>query len=101
MEVLLAALTGAALVVLLLVVAVGVYLITEELKKIDRTMAKISWGVRAIEGETDLLTAHVPPLIETFAALDGGAKVIAERLTSAEQRLAAAGALLAAGKGGR
>ncbi|HEX4743779.1 MAG TPA: hypothetical protein VFW12_03820 [Candidatus Limnocylindria bacterium] len=101
METLLAALTGAALIVLLLVVAIGVYLITEELKKINRTMAKISWGVRAIEGETDLLTAHVPPLIETFAGLDGGAKVIAERLTSAERRLAAAGALLAAGKGGQ
>ena len=101
MEVLLAALTGAALIVLLLVVAVGVYLITEELKKINRTMAKISWGVRAIEGETGLLTAQVPPLIETFAGLDAGAKVIAERLTSAERRLAAAGALLAAGKGGQ
>lgn len=100
MEVLLAALTGAALVVLLLVVAVGVYLITEELKKINTTMAKISWGVRAIEGETDLLTAFVPPLIETFAGLDAGAKVIAERLTSAERRLAAAGGMLAAGKEG-
>lgn len=100
MEVLLAALTGAALIVLLLVVAIGVYLITEELKRINRHMANISWGVRAIEGETDLLTAHVPPLIETFAGLDGGAKVIAERLTSAEQRLAAAGRLLGAGKGG-
>lgn len=98
MEVLLAALTGAALVVLLLVVSIGVYLITEELKKINRHMAKISWGVRAIEGETDLLTAHVPPLIETFAGLDGGAKVIAERLSSAEHRLAGAGALLGAGK---
>jgi len=98
MDVLLAALTGAALIVLLLVVAIGVYLITEELKKINRTMAKISWGVRAIEGETDLITAHVPPLIETFAGLDGGAKVIAERLTSAERRLAAAGQLLASGK---
>lgn len=101
MEVLLAALTGAALIVLLLVVAIGVYLIAEELKKINKTMAKISWGVRAIEGETDLITAHVPPLIETFAGLDAGAKVIAERLTSAERRLAAAGQLLAAGKGGQ
>lgn len=101
MEVQLAALTGAALIVLLLVVAIGVYLITEELKKINRTMAKISWGVRAIEGETDLLTAFVPPLIDTFAGLDGGAKVIAERLTSAERRLAAAGQLLGAGKIGK
>ncbi len=100
MEVLLAALTGTALIVLLAVVAVGVYLITEELRKINKTMAKISWGVRAIEGETDLITAHVPPLIETFAGLDGGAKVIAERLTSAERRLAAAGRLLGVGKEG-
>lgn len=99
MDVLLAALTGAALVALLLVVSIGVHLITEELKKINQTMAKISWGVRAIEGETDLLTAHVPPLIETFAGLDAGASVIAKRLTSAEGRLAAAAQLLGAGKG--
>jgi hypothetical protein len=92
--VLLAALTGAALLVLLLVVTIGVYLITEELKRINATMAKISWGVRAIESETDLLTANVPPLIETFAGLEGGAGIIAERLGSAERRLGAAVELL-------
>ena len=95
---LLATLTGAAFVVLLLVVAVGVYHITEALKGINKTMAKISWGVRAIEGETDLITSQVPPLIETFTVIDDGAKIIAQRLTSAEGHLAAAGALLGAGK---
>ena len=99
MDVLLAALTGAALIVLLLVVGIGVFVITEHLKNINATMAKISWGVRAIESETDLLTANVPPLIETFAGLDGGAKIIAERLSSAERRLAAAAQLLGAQKG--
>ncbi|CAN5198035.1 hypothetical protein BH18CHL2_BH18CHL2_08670 [soil metagenome] len=94
MAVLLAALTGAALLVLLLVVTIGVYLITEELKRINATMAKISWGVRAIESETDLLTANVPPLIETFAGLEGGAGIIAERLSSSERRLGAAVELL-------
>ena len=94
MAVLLAALTGAALLVLLLVVTVGVYVITQELKRINVTMAKISWGVRAIESETDLLTANVPPLVETFADLEGGAGIIAERLSSAEQRLGAAVELL-------
>ncbi len=96
MAVLLAWLTGAALIVLLVVVGVGVYLITEELKRINKVMGKISWGVRAIESETDMLTANVPPLIETFAVIDNGAKVIAERLGSAEGHLAGAAQLLGA-----
>lgn len=95
---LLAKLTGAAFIVLLLVVGVGVYHITEALKGINQSMAKISWGVRAIEGETDLITSQVPALIDTFTVIDDGAKVIATRLTSAERHLAAAGALLGAGK---
>lgn len=94
----LAKLTAAAFIVLLLVVAVGVYNITEALKGINKTAAKISWGVRAIEGETDLITSQVPPLIATFTVIDDGAKIIATRLTSAEQHLAAAGALLGSGK---
>ena len=94
----LAKLTAVAFVLLLLVVALGVYYITEALKGINKTMAKISWGVRAIEGETDLITSQVPPLIEKFTAIDDGAKIIAARLSSAEQHLAAAGTLLGAGK---
>lgn len=91
--------TGIALIVLLLVVAIGVYHITEALRGTNRTMAKISWGVRAIEGETDLITSQVPLLIETFTVIDDGAKIIAARLTSAERNLAAAGQLLGVGKG--
>jgi len=94
----LARLTAVAFVLLLLVVALGVYYITEGLRSINKTMAKISWGVRAIEGETDLITSQVPPLIETFTVIDEGAQIIAARLTSAEQNLAAAGALLGTGK---
>ena len=95
---LLAKLTAAAFIVLLLVVALGVYQITEALKGINKIMAKISWGVRAIEGETDLITSQVPALIDTFTVIDDGAKIIASRLSSAEGHLAAAGALLGAGK---
>ena len=98
-EVRLALATGIALIVLLLVVSIGVYYITEALKGVNKTMAKISWGVRAIEGETDLITSQVPPLIETFTVIDDGAKIIATRLTSAERNLAAAGQLLGVGKG--
>lgn len=94
----LAKLTAAEFVVLLLVVAIGVYYITEGLRSINKTMAKISWGVRAIEGETDLITSQVPPLIDTFTVIDDGAKIIADRLSSAEGHLAAAGALLGAAK---
>jgi len=95
----LARVTAIAFILLLLVVAVGVYYITEALKGINKTMAKISWGVRAIEGETDLITSQVPPLIETFTVIDDGAKIIASRLSSAEGHLAAAGRLLGVGKG--
>ncbi len=94
----LAKLTAAAFIVLLLAVAIGVYYITQGLRYINKTMAKISWGVRAIEGETDLITSQVPPLIDTFTVIDDGAKIIAQRLSSAEGHLAAAGVLLGAGK---
>ena len=95
----LAKLTSVAFILLLLVVALGVYYIMQALRGINQTMAKISWGVRAIEGETDLITSQVPPLIETFTVIDDGAKIIAERLSSAEGHLAAAGRLLGVGKG--
>lgn len=95
----LARITALAFILLLAVVAIGVYYITEALKGINKTMAKISWGVRAIEGETDLITSQVPPLIETFTVIDDGAKIIASRLSSAERHLAAAGQLLAARRG--
>ena len=95
----LAKLTSVAFILLLLVVALGVYYIMQALRGVNQTMAKISWGVRAIEGETDLITSQVPPLIETFTAIDDGAKIIAERLSSAEGHLAAAGRLLGVGKG--
>lgn len=99
MAVLLAWLTAVELVLLLLVVSVGVFLIAESLRRINQTVAKISWGVRAIESETGLLTANVPSLVESFAALDGGATVIAQRLGSAEAHLAGAARLLGAQKG--
>ena len=95
----LARMTALAFILLLLVVAVGVYYITDALTGINKSMAKISWGVRAIEGETDLIPSQVPPLIETFTVIDDGAKIIASRLSSAEGHLAAAGQLLGVGKG--
>lgn len=98
-ELTLARITAFAFILLLVVVALGVYQIMNALRGINRVMAKISWGVRAIEGETDLITSQVPPLIETFTVIDDGAKIIATRLTSAEKHLAAAGQLLGVGKG--
>ncbi len=99
MDVLLALLTGAALIVLLLVVGVGAYVITEHLKRTHEAIQRIHWGVRAIERETDHLTTFAPPLIATFAQLDGGAKVIADRLSSAERRLATVARALGAKEG--
>jgi len=90
--------TALAFLLLLVVVAVGVYQIAEALKGVNKTMAKISWGVRAIEGETALITENVPPLIGTFTVIDDGAKIIATRLSSAERHLAAAAQVLGAGE---
>ena len=98
-ELTLARISAAAFLLLLVVVALGVYQIMNALRGINKVMAKISWGVRAIEGETDLITSQLPPLIETFTVIDDGAKIIAARLTSAEKHLAAAGQLLGVGKG--
>lgn len=98
MDVLLALLTAIELIIVLAVVSYGVQTITHSLKSINRSLAKISWGVRAIESETDLLTANVPPLIDTFKGLDDGAKIIAERLSSAERHLASAAKMLGAEK---
>jgi len=95
---LLALATAIAFLLLLAVVAVGVYRITEALKGINRSMAKISWGVRAIEGEAALITQNVPPLVDTFTVIDDGAKIIAARLASAEGHLAAAAQVLGAGE---
>jgi hypothetical protein len=99
MTALLAWLTVAELIVLLLVVSIGVFVITDSLRRVNGTLARISWGVRAIETETGLLTVTVPPLIGTFKGLDGGAKAIASELSSAEQHLADAARLLGAEKG--
>lgn len=95
MEILFTILTGVALLVLLAIVLIGVHTISEELRRINELMANISWGVRAIEKETDMIPAEVPPLVRTFAALEAGSAVIAQRLSSAERRLGAAAELLA------
>lgn len=99
MAVTLALLTAAALVVLLLVVGIGAYVITERLKGAHQAIQRIHWGVRAIEVETGHLTAQAPKLIEAFAQLDGGAKGIADRLSSAERRLATVARAMGAKEG--
>lgn len=99
METLLALFTGIELIIVLAVVSYGVQVITRSLKGINQSLAKISWGVRAIESETGLLTANVPPLIDTFRDLSAGADAIAASLSSADAHLESAARLLGAKKG--
>ena len=81
-------LSGLALLVLLVALAVALRSIQASLEHINQHAAKILWGVRAIERETDGLRDGLPTLRATLTDVVGGAGVIAERLGSAEQHLA-------------
>jgi uncharacterized protein YoxC len=86
--VLLTFLSGLALLVLLVALAVALMRIQHHLERINVHAGKILWGVRAIERETDGLRDGLPQLRETLVGVVGGAGLIAERLESAERHLA-------------
>jgi hypothetical protein len=81
-------LSGLALLVLLVALALALRSIQGSLERINAHAAKILWGVRAIERETDGLRGGLPELRATLTDVVGGAGVIAERLGSAERHLA-------------
>jgi uncharacterized protein YoxC len=93
--ILLTLLSGLALIVLLVALAIGLFRIQTSLDGINVNASKILWGVRAIEHETDPLRAGLPELRATLTDVVGGAGVIAERLTAADQHLGAAAEALA------
>ena len=92
-------LSGLALLVLLVALAVALRSIQTSLDRINIHAAKILWGVRAIERETDGLRGGLPELRATLTEVVGGAGVIAERLGSAEQHLANAADALSGPRG--
>ena len=96
----LTALSGLALLVLLIALAVALYRIQHSLERINVHAAKILWGVRAIERETDGLRDGLPQLRVTLTGVVEGAGLIAERLGSAERHLAGAAERLGGPRGG-
>ena len=86
--ILLTALSCMALLALLVALAMALFSIHRSLDGINAHAAKILWGVRAIERETDPLRDGLPQLRATLTDVVGGAGVIAERLGSANGHLA-------------
>ena len=80
MTILLTLLSCLAAVALLAIVAVYLILISRELAAIGGTptsrLAKIRFGLRAIEQETGLLAPQVTKLNEGLASLDGGIRAV-------------------------
>lgn len=97
--ILLTALSGLALLALLVALAVALYQIQRSLERINEHAAKIHWGVRAIERETDGLRDGLPQLRTTLTQVVEGAGVIAQRLDSADRHLGAAADALAGPRG--
>jgi uncharacterized protein YoxC len=93
--ILLTFLSALELIVLLVVLAIALYRIQSSLERINVHASKILWGVRAIERETTPLRSELPQLRATLTDVVGGACVIAERLTAADQHLGAAAEALA------
>jgi uncharacterized protein YoxC len=93
--ILLTLLSAVELIVLLVALAIALYRIQASLDRINVHASKILWGVRAIEHETSPLKAGLPELRATLSDVVGGAGVIAERLTAADQHLGAAAEALA------
>ena len=87
--------SGLELIVLLAALAVALYRIQASLDGIQVHASKILWGVRAIEHETGPLKTGLPELRATLTDVVGGAGVIADRLTAADEHLGAAAEALA------
>jgi hypothetical protein len=87
MQLLLTLLSGLALLALLVVLLIALTRVQNALDGINRSLAKIAMGVRAIESETAILKAEAPTTLAAMTALADGGEVIAARLSSAEARL--------------
>lgn len=88
MEVLLAALSGFALIAFLVVLLAFLDRIRKALAGIDVSMSKIATGIRAIEVETAILPAALPITATTLTQITEGAEALAGTLASADGHLA-------------
>ena len=90
MELLLAVLSGLLLWLFLGVLLWALGRVGRALAGINASLARIAWGVRAIESQTAILRTELPTTASSLAQIADGGELIAARLGSAETRLAQA-----------
>ena len=87
MKLLLTALSGLELLALLGFLVGALARIRREFEKIEDSLAHIDWGVRAIETQTAPLSQETQALLAGATQLAEGVETIADRLTTAANRL--------------
>ena len=93
MELLLTILTGLAGAILLVALVVSLFLILRALQSVRKYMEKITWGVRAIEKETEML-GGVETLNGGLTALAGGLESVASHFTNVDRNVGTVGEAL-------
>lgn len=88
MELLLAILSGAALITFLAVLLAFLDRIRKALAGINVSLSKVTMGVRAIEAETAILPAALPITATALTQITEGAEALAGILGSADGHLA-------------
>lgn len=87
MTLLLTILSGALLVLVLVILILALNRILWAFEGIRGSLYNIAMGVRAIESETAPLGGHIGGVNDALTKLVGGAQTIADRLTSAAGHL--------------
>jgi len=87
MTLLLTSLSGALLVLVLVVLILALARILSALEGVRESLYKIAMGVRAIESETAPLGGYIGGVNGTLTELVGGAQAIGERFSSAAGHL--------------
>lgn len=93
MDLLLTILTAIALWVLLIALAVALFLILRALQAIRTSLGKITFGVRAIEKETEML-GGVEKLNGGLTALAGGLESVATHFANVDDNVGKVGEAL-------
>lgn len=89
-------LSGLALWVLLIALALGLSRVLRALEGTRASLDKIAMGVRAIEQETAPLAGHIDGINRSFTSLAGGLESVKDHLESVDRNLDPVGKALAA-----
>lgn len=93
MELTLTILTALLAATLLIALVVALYLVLRALQSVRKYIAKINWGVRAIEKETEML-GGVETLNGGLTALAGGLESVAAHFTNVDRNVGTVGKAL-------